>query len=108
VKIVYQQQIIGKQNYPEVEHISPEQPYRLSSENRAQFTKNNSGDMSFGPNHISPCISPEENAQNRAQNEKLRRSGDTGDICSISSQNYRQTKLPKDLEEYASFNINQI
>jgi hypothetical protein len=38
--------------------------------------------MSFDLNHISPSISPEENAQNRAQNEELRRSGDTGDICS--------------------------
>jgi hypothetical protein len=37
--------------------------------------------MSFDINHISPCISPEENAQNRAQNKQLRRSGDTGDIC---------------------------
>jgi hypothetical protein len=33
-------------------------------------------------NHISPCISPEENAKNRAQNEQLRRSGDIGDVCS--------------------------
>jgi hypothetical protein len=38
--------------------------------------------MPFEPNHISPCISPEENAENRAQNEQLRRSGDSGDICS--------------------------
>jgi hypothetical protein len=30
----------------------------------------------------SPCTSPEENAENHAQNEQLRRSGDTGDICS--------------------------
>jgi hypothetical protein len=29
--------------------------------------------------HLS--ISPEENAENCAQNEQLRRSGDTGDIC---------------------------
>jgi hypothetical protein len=33
--------------------------------------------MSFHVNHISP----EENTENRAQNEQLRRSGDTGDIC---------------------------
>jgi hypothetical protein len=38
--------------------------------------------MSFGINHISPCISPEENGKNRAQNKQLRRSGDTGGICS--------------------------
>jgi hypothetical protein len=41
-----------------------------------------SGDMPSDVNHISPCISPEENAENRAQNEQLRRSDDTGDICS--------------------------
>jgi hypothetical protein len=67
------------------EHISPEQPYRLNPENRAQITKDNpgdtSGDMSFNVNHIPPCISPEENAEIRAQNEQLRRSVDTGDIC---------------------------
>ena len=66
----------------ESEHISPEQPYRLNPENRAQITKDNPGDISFDINHVSPCISPEENAENRAQNEQLRRSGDTGDICS--------------------------
>ena len=33
--------------------------------------------MSFDINQISP----EENSENRAQNEELRRSGDTGDIC---------------------------
>ena len=65
----------------ETEHISPEQPYRLNPENRAQNTRDSSGDIPFEPNHISPCISPKENAINRAQNEQLRRSGDTGDIC---------------------------
>ena len=65
-----------------IEHISPEQPYRLKSENCAQIIKDNSGDISHKPDHISPCISPEENAQNHAQNEELRRSGDSGDICS--------------------------
>ena len=64
------------------EHISPEQPYHLNPENRAENTRDNPGDTSFDINHISPCISPEENAENRAQNEELRRSGDTGDICS--------------------------
>jgi hypothetical protein len=34
--ILYQQAIVRRQNYPKVEHISPEQPYRLKSENRAQ------------------------------------------------------------------------
>ena len=38
--------------------------------------------MCFNVNHISsPCISPEQYSENRAQNEQLRRSGDTGDIC---------------------------
>jgi hypothetical protein len=37
--------------------------------------------MSFEPDHIPPCISPEENTKNRAQNEQLRRSDYTGDIC---------------------------
>jgi hypothetical protein len=62
----------------ESEHISSEQPYRLKPENRAQITKYNPGDMSLKLNHISP----EENAENSAQNEQFRRSGDTGDICS--------------------------
>jgi hypothetical protein len=66
----------------ESEHISPRQPYRLKPENRARIIKDRSGDISFEPNHISPCISPEENSENHAQHEKLRRSGDTGDICS--------------------------
>ena len=61
-------------------NISLEQPYRLKSDNHAQVAKDNQGDMSFHVNHISPCISPEENTENRAQNEQLRRSGDTGDI----------------------------
>ncbi|HEY7082527.1 MAG TPA: hypothetical protein VH500_22790 [Nitrososphaeraceae archaeon] len=52
----------------EGEQISPEQPYRLKSENCAQITKDNQGDMSFEPNHISPCVSPEENTKNRPQN----------------------------------------
>ena len=52
--------------------------------------------MSFGVNNMSHCISPEENGENCAQNEQLRRSGDTGDICTISSQN-KQTELPKEL-----------
>ena len=102
--ILYQQQIIGKQNYLKVEHISPEQPYRLNPENRAQVTRDNPGDasgnMPFDVNHISP----EENGENHAQNEQLRRSGDTGDICSLPSQNH-QTKLPDNLQEYASFNF---
>ena len=65
----------------EGEHISPEQPYRLNAENRAKITIDNPGDISLELNHISPCISPEENAKNRAQNRQLRRSGDSGDIC---------------------------
>jgi hypothetical protein len=55
-----------------IEHISPEQPYRLNHENRAQITRDNPGDMSFDINHILHCISPEENSENRAQNEQLR------------------------------------
>jgi hypothetical protein len=65
----------------EVEHISPEQPYRLNHENCAQIISDNPGDISFEPNQILPWISSEENAENRAQNKQLRRSGDTGDIC---------------------------
>ena len=39
-------EIIRKQNnYEKVEHISPEQPYRLKPENRAQITRDNPGDM---------------------------------------------------------------
>jgi DNA polymerase I len=83
--ILYQQQIIRKQNYPKVEHISPEQPYRLNSEDRAQITRDNPGDISIVSNNVSPCILPEENTQNHAQNEQLRRSGDSGDICSLPS-----------------------
>ena len=45
-------------------------------------------------------------AENRAQNEQLRRSGDSGDICSPSSQNYSQTKLPKELQNWCSINNN--
>ena len=86
--------------YEKNEHISPEQPYRLKPENCAQITRDNSGDMSFDVNHISPCISPEENGENCAQNEQLRRSGDTGDICTISSQ--KQTELPKQLQEWCN------
>ena len=56
--------------------------YRLNPENRAQNTRDKPGDISFEPDHIPPCISPEENAENRAQNEQLRRSGYSGDICS--------------------------
>ena len=66
----------------EVEHISPELPYRLDLENHAQNTRDNLGDISFKPDRISPCISPEENDVNRTQNGQLRRSGDVGDICS--------------------------
>jgi hypothetical protein len=68
--------------FAEIEHISPEQPYRLNFENRAQITNDDPGDMYFDEEHVSPCISPEENAENSAQNEQLRRSGDSGDICS--------------------------
>ena len=104
--ILYQHAIIRKLNYGKVEQISPEQPYRLKPENRAQVTRDNPddtpGDMSVEVNHISPCISPEENGENRAQNERLRRSGDTGDICSLSSQNYRQTELPKELQDWCN------
>jgi DNA polymerase elongation subunit (family B) len=100
--VLYQQVIIRKQNYPKAEHISPEQPYRLNPENCAQITRDSPGDtpcdMSFDLNHTSPCVSPEENTKCRAQNEKLRRSGDTGDICSLSS--YRQAKLPKELPDW--------
>jgi DNA polymerase elongation subunit (family B) len=98
--ILYQREIIRKQdNYEKVEHISPEQPYRLKAENCAQTIRDNPGDMSFGVNNMSHCISPEENGENPAQNEQLRRSGDTGDICTISSQN-KQTKLPKELQDW--------
>ena len=80
--IPYQREIIRKHNnYEKVEHISPEQPYRLKPENGAQITKDNPGDIFFELNHISPCISPEGNGENHAQNEHFRRSGDTGDIC---------------------------
>ena len=44
--ILYQQDIIRKQNYPKVEHISPEQPYRLKPENCAPIAKDNTGDIS--------------------------------------------------------------
>ncbi len=105
--ILYQQQIIKKQNYGKVEHISPEQPYRLKPENRAQVTIDNqgdtSGDMHLDINRISPCISPEENGENCAQNEQLRRSGDTGDICS-SLFTTIQTKLPKELQDWCNNN----
>lgn len=57
------------------------------------------GDISFGVNHVSPGVSPEKNDENRVQNTNVRRSGDTGDICSLSSQNYHhQTELPKELQ----------
>ena len=69
--------IIQSSSFVESEHISPEQPYRLNSENRAQITKDNPSDISIEINDISP----EENTENRAQNKQLRRSGDTGDIC---------------------------
>jgi hypothetical protein len=53
--ILYQQQIIRKHNYENVEHVSPEQPYRLKPENCAQITKDNpcdtSGDICFDVNH---------------------------------------------------------
>jgi hypothetical protein len=58
----------------------------LRPENRAQITRDSScdtpGDIYVNANNISPCISPEENAENLAQNKQSRRSGDTGDICS--------------------------
>jgi hypothetical protein len=98
--ILYQREIIRKQNYEKVEHISPEQPYRLKPENRAQIARDNPGDMSFNVNHISPCISPEKNGENRAQIASDRRSGDTGDICSLSSQ--KQAKLPKELQDWCN------
>ncbi len=48
----------------------------LNHENRAQITRDisgdASGDMCFNMNHISPCVSPDENAKNRAQNGQLR------------------------------------
>ena len=72
--------------FEDSEHKSPEQSYRLKAENRVQITKGNAGDISsdvsLGLNHISPYILAEYNAENSAQNERLRRSGDTGDICS--------------------------
>jgi hypothetical protein len=46
--------------------------------------------MSFDINHVSPCVSPEEDGENLAQNEKLRRSGDSGDIY---SQHINQQEL---------------
>ena len=55
--VLYQQEIIRKQNYLKFEHISPEQPYRLNHECCAQIVSDNPGDISFEPNHISPCIS---------------------------------------------------
>jgi DNA polymerase elongation subunit (family B) len=99
--ILYQQQIIRNQTYQKVEHISPEQPYRLNPENCAQIISDNPGHISFEPNHISPFISPEQNAKNPAQNEQLRRSGDSGDICSLSSSlQIHQTKsLPNELHD---------
>ncbi|HJT47450.1 MAG TPA: DNA polymerase domain-containing protein [Nitrososphaeraceae archaeon] len=106
--MLYQQQIIRKQNYPKVEHISPEQPYRLNPENRAQITRDNqgdiSGDISFEPNHIPPCISPEQNSENRAQNDCFRRSDDTGDICSLSSS-LQIPKVKKVLDRYLAFDF---
>ena len=101
--ILYQQQIIKSRIIGKVEHISPERPYRLNLDNRAQVTIDNqgdtSGDLHLDTNRISPCISPEENSENRAQNGQLRRSGDTGDICSLSLHNY-QAKLPKELQDW--------
>ena len=60
---LYQQQIIRKQNYPKVEHISPEQPYRLNPDNCTEITKINLVDISLELN----CISPEENEEIIAQ-----------------------------------------
>jgi hypothetical protein len=50
--------------------------YRLNPGNRAQYTRDSSGNISFEPDHIPPCISPEQDTENRAQNEQSRRSGD--------------------------------
>ncbi|HEY7079595.1 MAG TPA: DNA polymerase domain-containing protein [Nitrososphaeraceae archaeon] len=112
--ILYQQQIIRKQNYPKVEYISPEQPYRLKSENHAHLTRDNPSNMFFDINHISSYVSPERDGENLSQNGQLRRSGDTGDICSLSS--HKQAKLPKKLQDWcvgikpnsASSKINKI
>jgi DNA polymerase I len=103
--VLYQQAIVRKQNYTKVEHISPERPYRLKPGDCAPVSidnsYNSSGDISFDVNHVSPCISPEENGENRAQNRHIRRSGDSGDICLPSLQNYHhQTKLPKELQDW--------
>jgi len=40
------------------------------------------GDISVELNHMLLTISSEENPESRVQYEQLRRSGDTGDICS--------------------------
>jgi hypothetical protein len=74
--------IQSNRSFIESDHISPEQPYRLNTGNLSQNTIDNPGDIYIDANHVSPCISPEENTKNRAQNEQLRRSGDAGDIGS--------------------------
>ncbi|MGA7900646.1 MAG: hypothetical protein WCA39_17500, partial [Nitrososphaeraceae archaeon] len=94
--------ISRQNNNGKVEHISPERPYRLNLGNRAQVTIDNqggtSGDLHLDTDRISPCISHEENSENCAQNGQLRRSDDTGDICSLSS--HYQAKLPKELQDW--------
>ncbi|HJT49028.1 MAG TPA: DNA polymerase domain-containing protein [Nitrososphaeraceae archaeon] len=106
--ILYQQHVIRNQSYPKVEHISPEQPYRLNHESCAQIVSDNpgdiSGDISFELNSISPCISPEQKTENRAQNDCFRRSGDTGDICSLSSS-LQIPKVKKVLNKYLAFDF---
>ena len=102
--ILYQYMIIRNLNYWKAEQISSERPYPLKVDDCAQVTEDDShdiqGDISVEVNHISPYISPEENAENCAQNEPLRRSGDTGDICLLSSQNYSKTKSAKELQNW--------
>lgn len=44
--VLYQQAIVRKQNYTEVKHISPEQPYRLKPGDCAQITRDISGNVS--------------------------------------------------------------
>ncbi len=103
--ILYQQEIIRKQNYEKAEHISTISTDRLKAENRAQIANDISVDttvdMPSDTNQISTDISTAENGQNRAQITSVSRSVGSVDICSLSSQN--QAKLPEVAETLGNY-----
>lgn len=101
--ILYQQEIIRKQNCNKTEHISAISTDRLKLENCTQIANDISVDISPGINHVSTA----KYDQNCAYIHNVSRSVDSVDTCLFSSQNHqaKSSKVPDTLGNYVTFDF---